>query len=101
MKKVELVGLAGILNKREYNSERRRKHWFLYIHPKQSVNKREYNSERRRKLKKSFLFITIKSLYKREYNSERRRKQGIGKKGKHYNLLTNKREYNSERRRKL
>ena len=37
------------------------------------MNKREYNSERRRKLKVSYLIANV-LRYKREYNSERRQK---------------------------
>ena len=39
-----------LLNKREYNSERRRKLDIIIIYPASNIYKREYNSERRRKL---------------------------------------------------
>ena len=64
------------MNKREYNSERRRKpdshddNLSIY-----QLNKREYNSERRRKLWSLLLPIILASSNKREYNSERRRKR--------------------------
>ncbi len=88
------------LYKREYNSERRRKHRVtsgLTIPPHPQIrenitprgdgnslkdlvvgngilHKREYNSERRRKLLKFLHLTPSPATYKREYNSERRRK---------------------------
>ena len=86
--------------KREYNSERRRKHTLVtkiyhskiiirenitprgdgnkkdisFLSSSILVYKREYNSERRRKLIHFFSFRYFYGFYKREYNSERRRK---------------------------
>mgnify|MGYP001686194998 CR=1 FL=1 len=49
------------------------------------LNKREYNSERRRKL---FLetFVLLFLIDKREYNSERRRKLSLLPKLKHFHI---------------
>ena len=48
-----------VINKREYNSERRRKLDKFITTPSQIIksDKREYNSERRRKLYSSFYYI--------------------------------------------
>ena len=92
-----MIAEINSYNKREYNSERRRKLCKIFPSTYKIYYKREYNSERRRKL---ILFsITIYIMNKREYNSERRRKLKVS-----YliaNVLRYKREYNFERRRKL
>ena len=66
-----------INNKREYNSERRRKHALLKLSESLLEHKREYNSERRRKLDALVYEGKNGGINKREYNSERRRKHKL------------------------
>ena len=62
-------------NKREYNSDRRRKQiLFRKDINFPSFHKREYNSDRRRKPDDVIFTGTIQEIDKREYNSDRRRK---------------------------
>ena len=87
------------MNKREYNSERRRKLTYSYLRYHDILNKiRENITPRGDGNAFKRLVYKLKLIsYKREYNSERRRKLIL------FSIIIyimNKREYNSERRRK-
>ena len=64
-----------IKNKKEYNSDRRRKLKVMHKAMVGTWNKKEYNSDRRRKLCKNNFMSELSGEDKKEYNSDRRRKQ--------------------------